>query len=107
MFYIEFIIVEYIDLFLYMHLITNFRKSYLKGINLRHLAIWVVIWGNLAGILDYTLLRLNVYSLNSSSHLRIYFFTAIIALIISNKIIQKVNDHGHFITSIVNIRLYK
>ena len=53
-----------------------------KLIPLRYLSIWLIIWGNMSAILDFTFLRFNFYDYESSMHLRIYFYSACFSLII-------------------------
>ena len=89
-----------------MYLSKPLRKGSFSLMNLRHLSVWMVVWGNLAGFLDYTLLHFNVYSVNSSSHLRIYFFTAILALLLSNKLIPRIDNQGSFISELVKLKSY-
>ncbi len=68
------------------------KNTTFKNINFRYLSIWLVCWGNIAGLFDFMFLQLNLYNLESSIHLRIYYYSAIIALLICYWLIPKINS---------------
>ena len=75
------------------------RHLNLKAHGFRYLSLWVVVWGNLAGLIDFLFLRLQIYNIDSAWHIRIYYYVAVFSIIFCFWLLPRIPSRGNLLSS--------